>query len=311
MSSIKCEGAYAGVEESRFGKGSRGASDFEGTDVLKGVAILAAGAAAVAAASHYIGMGEDRQGIDDKPANETSGRIMRGSGIDNPPKNNSAESANMTVVTTPAPETQDGPYDPRADKAFVGANFKEPFYAATPGVISHYNGTENLDKNIEPLSKGMSDWLYGKFHTGVAIDDFKSMGVAEPKAHGAVQVLHELNDKYGCRYLRDHGIEPVRNKFFVWFIDEGEWNEHIKDYADKSAVGWPDLGILIRVPDYVAGMPVDPAFGSHEFAHLWGIRDRDGSGDAGDLMHSPPFSADSFGDARKIASNIDIKLNTC
>lgn len=211
-------------------------------------------------------------------------------------------------VGEPLPEN----YDPRADPAFKDANFKEPFYVATGKVVEQYQGLDNLDANLASLPGGMSNLLFTKFHTGIAIDDFKSAGVATPEAHGAIQVLRELNDGYGCRYLRDHGIEPTRNKFFVWFIDETEWKEHVSDYADKDGVGWPDLGILIKVPDYVtAGMPTDKAFASHEFAHLWGIRDRDGSGDEGDLMQSPPFSADHFADAPNIAVNIDRKLNTC
>lgn len=211
-------------------------------------------------------------------------------------------------------QTESSPenYDVRADPAFKDANFKEPFYLATGKVVEQYGDLGELDADLTSLSRGMSNLLFTKFRTGIAIDDFKSAGVAAPEAYGAKQVLDELNT-HACQYLRDNKIETVNNKFFVWFLDENEWDDHVWDYGAYGGVGWSGLGVLIKVPEFVAGTPVDSSFMTHEFSHVWGLRDRTGSGDSEDLMYNNPvpLTPSYLGNAQTIAMNQNKKLNTC
>lgn len=210
-------------------------------------------------------------------------------------------------VGEPLPEN----YDPRTDPAFKDANFKEPFYLATEKVVEQYRGIDNLDADLASLPRGISNILYTKFHTGIAIDDFKSLGVTAPQEHGAAQVFEEMNSK-SCEYLRNQGIDSRGDMFFVWFLDEKEWKDHVFDYQDKHAVGSPE-GLLIQVPESAAALPVSPSFIAHEFSHAWGLHDRTGSGDSGDLMYNNPvpLGPSSFGDAQIIAMDPNKKLNTC
>lgn len=211
----------------------------------------------------------------------------------------------------PAEEPLPKNYDVHADPAFAGAKFKEPFYLASWRVVEHYGGLDNLDANLTSLSRGMSSILT-RFDTGIAIGDFKSAGVTAPEKDGAMQVLQELNSN-ACQYLRDNDI-GTDDKFFVWFIDEEEWNKHVWDYPDKDALGWPDLGILVKVHEFDGpGGPMAPSHMAHELAHMFRASDRSGGGDIGDLMYDKPIplGPSTFGNAQNIAMNPDMKLNTC
>ncbi len=217
------------------------------------------------------------------------------------------------ATPTPAVTAATRGDSPRTDPAFAGAKFKEPFVFFTAKVAAQYGGEDSLMASIQDSPKSMSSWLL-KFHTGIAIDNFKSAGVKTPENGGALNVLDELTQQ-GCGYLREHGIATNKNQFFVWLIDEDAWKSHMDaGFVDKSGVGWPDKGILVMVPSYYAGgLPLSGAQMTHEFSHLWGISDRTGSGDTNDLMYNNPIpmSPVSFGDAQKITLNQDKKLNSC
>lgn len=317
INSTKCEGLHPGTRESVLGEALRSASDFDGVDLLKGVALVAAAGVGIVAyndlSAQNAESGDENYAPKIENENLTAGlpdTAKANEPVIVPPAalTNAGNDSNDAVPIATGPEQK---YDIRSDPQFVGMRFKELYYLVTPAAAKQYGGMEEFDKSLELYSRGMSS-LFKKFDAGIAVD-FRNVGMADPSEQGVKQVLEELNSEYGCSYVREQN-QPAKDAIFVWFLDEKEWNEHAWDFGtDKNGVGWTDLGFVIKIPSGTAGMPYFPSLFAHELSHVFGIGDRSGSGDGDDLMYGRgvPLAPSTFGDASRIKDNIDRKLNTC
>ncbi len=185
----------------------------------------------------------------------------------------------------------------------------KPHYLITGGVATQY-GSEGRFKQ-DMLTARSVNTLLKRLNTKVTFEEFDYLGKMNLTAHGAVQVINELNS-YGCEQLRQEKT-PERSDVLILFVTDKEWNEYVTDYKDSNfnAYGSSDPpGVIVFVRSK-SGLPITSTDLLHELVHV--VNGGKHNTYSEDLMYSySNLGPTRFADSSQFESNVKVlKLNKC